>query len=204
MSDKTWYPGCATGRLLSAPQYLVCIQWLLPRPKLLLPSITSRFPDTRLLKIGSVLNDVRQTLWTLNCQCAHWIPIPKAPILLYNQPFFETPSCGKFEMDRMSSDWPWILICDKYPVHTEYLPPKPKFSSVLLYDQPFSRYKVVENWKCTEWPQIDIEHVTVKNTLYTPKSCPRSQILLCFAPLYNQRLLTKKGKKKKKKNSKFQ
>ncbi len=31
--------------------------------------------------------------------------------------------------------------------------PSPKFGSVLLYDQPFSRYKVTENrkfWKCTE------------------------------------------------------
>ena len=40
------------------------------------------------------------------------------------------------------------------------------FSSVLLYDQPFSRYKVDENRKCTEW-QNDLEHLTVKRTLET-------------------------------------
>ncbi len=46
----------------------------------------------------------------------------------------------------------------------------PKFSSILLYNQPFSRYKVVQNQqtlKCTEWPQNGIEHLTVISILYT-------------------------------------
>ena len=29
-----------------------------------------------------------------------------------------------------------------------------------------SRYKVVTNWKCTEWPQTDLEHLTGKSTLH--------------------------------------
>ncbi len=35
----------------------------------------------------------------------------------------------------------------KDPVYTEYLPPGPKFSFVLLYDQLFSGYKDVKNRK---------------------------------------------------------
>ncbi len=31
----------------------------------------------------------------------------------------------------------------KYPIHTKY-PPRSKFHSVSVYDQPFSRYKVVK------------------------------------------------------------
>ncbi len=41
-----------------------------------------------------------------------------------------------------------------------------KFCSVSLYDQPFSRYKAVENWenqKCTELPQNDLEHNNARN-----------------------------------------
>ncbi len=34
------------------------------------------------------------------------------------------------------------------------------------YDQPFLRYKAVENQKCTEWPQNDMKHLTLKSTLY--------------------------------------
>ena len=41
------------------------------------------------------------------------------------------------------------------------------------YDQPFLRYKVVKNWKCTEWSQIDLNHLTVKRTLYTLNTHPR-------------------------------
>ncbi len=41
--------------------------------------------------------------------------------------------------------------------------PSPKFQSVLLYHQPFLRYKPF--WeKCTEWPQNDLEHYKVKDT----------------------------------------
>ena len=44
--------------------------------------------------------------------------------------------------------------------------------SVLLYDQPFSRYKVLENRKCAEQPQTNFEHLRVKSTLYTLSAYP--------------------------------
>ena len=56
-------------------------------------------------------------------------------------------------------------------VLTEYLPLRPKFWSVLLYDQTFSRHKVVKNrinGKFTEWPQAYPEHLTALTfPLYT-------------------------------------
>ena len=58
----------------------------------------------------------------------------------------------------------WILI------------PEPKFHSDSLYDQPFSRYKIVENRKCTEWPQNNLKFLTVKSTLYTLNTHPKAQV----------------------------
>ena len=57
-------------------------------------------------------------------------------------------------------------------VYTEYASLWPKFNFVSLYDQPYSRYKIVENWKCTQWPQSGIKHLTVESTLYTPNTHP--------------------------------
>ncbi len=42
-------------------------------------------------------------------------------------------------------------------------------------------YKVSENRKCTEWPQTELEQLTVKNTLYTLLT-PEVQIFVRFAP----------------------
>ncbi len=55
------------------------------------------------------------------------------------------------------------------------------FQSVLLYDQPFSRYRFFENRKCTEWPQNDLTHLSVKSTLYTLNTHPEAQISIRFA-----------------------
>ncbi len=38
----------------------------------------------------------------------------------------------------------------------------PNVHPVLLYDQPFLRYKVAKNHKCTECPQTDLDHLMVK------------------------------------------
>ena len=46
-------------------------------------------------------------------------------------------------MHRIAS--PWTLNGKNYPVYTNYLPRKPWFWSVLLYDQPFSRYPTFYN-----------------------------------------------------------
>ncbi len=56
----------------------------------------------------------------------------------------------------------------------------PKFLSVLLYDQPFSRYRAVENRKCTEWPQSDLERLIVNNRPFTPNKYPQGQNLSLF------------------------
>ncbi len=75
---------------------------------------------------------------------------------------------GKSEMHRMTSKWPWTLISQKYPVYIKYLPQTSKFLFVSLCDQLFLRYKVVknrQNQKCTEWPETDLEHLAIKNTL---------------------------------------
>ncbi len=43
----------------------------------------------------------------------------------------------------------------KYSVYTKYLPLMPKFWSVSLYDERFSKTKVTKNQKCTEWPKLN-------------------------------------------------
>ncbi len=53
----------------------------------------------------------------------------------------------------------------------------PKFHPIFLYTQPFSRYKVVGIGKCTEWPQDDLEHLTVKSTLYKLSTFPEAHLL---------------------------
>ncbi len=52
-------------------------------------------------------------------------------------------------MYRLTSDWVWNLNSQKYLIYTKQLPLRPKFWFVLLYNRRFSRFKVVENWKCT-------------------------------------------------------
>ncbi len=49
------------------------------------------------------------------------------------------------------SDWPWTLNSQKHPIYqyTSKYPEAQIFVSVLLYNKLFSRYKVVENQKCT-------------------------------------------------------
>ena len=47
--------------------------------------------------------------------------------------------------------------------------PKAQILVCFTKHHPFSRYKVIENQKnhkCTEWPQNDFEHLTVKITMY--------------------------------------
>ena len=52
--------------------------------------------------------------------------------------------------------------CKKYPVYSKYLLPRPKFWSVSLYGYMFLRHKIIENPKCTDWAQTDLEYLTVK------------------------------------------
>ena len=75
----------------------------------------------------------------------------------------------------------WNIWLQVYPVYTEYSSPRPKFHSVSLYDRPFLRYNIIENRKCTQWPQNDLMNLTVKSTLYTLNAHPEAQISLRFA-----------------------
>ncbi len=78
---------------------------------------------------------------------------------------FQDTKLSISEMHQMPSEWPWILNSQKYPVYIKYLPPRFKFLSLSLYDQLFSRYKVVKNRKirkCTDWSQTDLEYLTIK------------------------------------------
>ncbi len=72
----------------------------------------------------------------------------------------------------MTPNWPWTLSNDKCSAGTKDL--RLNFWSILLYDHCFSRYKVARNRKCTEWPQTELEHLTVKRTLYTLNAYPWS------------------------------
>ncbi len=64
-------------------------------------------------------------------------------------------------------------LTDKsYPTHTEYSAPRSKFQSVLHYDQPFSRYKIIKNRNLTKWLRNDLKHLTVNSTLYTLNTHP--------------------------------
>ncbi len=66
----------------------------------------------------------------------------------------------------MTWQWPWTRNGQRHPVYAKYL----ACSLVCLLStiKRFSRYKVVENRKYTEWPQNDLEHfLTVKSTLYS-------------------------------------
>ena len=93
---------------------------------------------------------------------------------------------GKSEMHQMTPEWSWTLNSQKYPVYMKYLPPRAKYWSILLYGQPFSRYKVAENRKfrkCTEWPQTDFEILTVISTSYTLSNYPRGPNLDPFCSM---------------------
>ncbi len=93
----------------------------------------------------------QNTLYTLNTQ--PWGP-NFGPFRSTISRFRDTTCTNhqKLEMHRMTPNWTWTLNSQKYSIYTKYLPLRPKFSSVLLYDHPFPRYKVAENWRCTDDP----------------------------------------------------
>ncbi len=110
------------------------------------------------------LNDPKMTSNTTRSNvlyiCVTNIPVSNfKPIFLYNQPFSRYKVVDHFRDTKLSiiGNTPNNLrmtleTCQKYPVYIKYLPPRYKFLSVSLYDQLFSRYKVVENQqnqKCT-------------------------------------------------------
>ncbi len=81
----------------------------------------------------------------------------------------------------MTPNWTWTLKSQKYPVNIKYVSLRPKCWSILLYDQRFSRYRVAENQKCTEWPQIELDHLTDKSNLYALNTYPCGPNFVRFA-----------------------
>ena len=69
-------------------------------------------------------------------------------------------------------------------MYTEYSHPRPEFHTFLLYDQPFLRYRdtkiEIEKSKWTQWPQNDLNHLSVKSTRCTLNTCPRGPNFILF------------------------
>ncbi len=85
---------------------------------------------------------------------------------------FEIQGCPKSEKSEvhwMTSKWTWLLNSQKYFAQIEYLSPKNKFCSVLLYNKPFSRYRTFYNSPLT--PLLKDRQIK-KNTI-----CQRSKML---------------------------
>ena len=70
------------------------------------------------------------------------------------------------EVHWMTPEWPWALQSQWYTIYVLLVYPDPKFYSVLLHDEPFSRIMVVEKRKCIELPHND-KQLTAKSILYT-------------------------------------
>ncbi len=71
----------------------------------------------------------------------------------------------KVVRNRTCTEWPQNdleYLTDKSTLYTVgasmYLPHRPSFVPFRSTGNRFSRYKVGENWKCTEWPQTHLEY----------------------------------------------
>ncbi len=128
-----------------------------------------------LSKIGNALNDHKLNLNTGQSKvpCMDQILTTEAHIVVrfalrLTVSEIKHVQCHQIsEMHQMTSNCTWTVNSQKYSIYTAYLPPRPTFSSILLYDQPFPRYKVAKNRKCTECTQTELEHLIVKSILYT-------------------------------------
>ncbi len=52
---------------------------------------------------------------------------------------------GNAQHISLTSNWLWTLCCPQSTLYTKYLHHRPTFWSVLLYDQPFWRYRTFNN-----------------------------------------------------------
>ena len=96
----------------------------------------------------------------------------------------------KSEMHRITLKWPWTLnsentlyihILKTYPQGLNFV----RFCLGATVFEMQGCQKSEKNGKCTERPQNDIEHLTVKNTMYTLSTYPWCPILGPFL-LYDQ------------------
>ncbi len=87
-------------------------------------------------------------------------------------------------MHRRTPNWTLTLNSQKCSIHTKYLLLSPNFCSISLYDLPFSEIQHVhlgENWKCTEWPQMNLSTRQSKVLSIYLMLTPEAQILVRFA-----------------------
>ena len=78
----------------------------------------------------------------------------------------------------MAPKCPWTLQGHVWPIYMLLVYTSPKFHSISLYDQPFSRYRPFWD-KCSEWPQIDLDN-TRSNYPIPYTTVPEPQISLHF------------------------
>ena len=125
-----------------------------------------------------------------NRKCTKWPQSEREHLTVKSTPYtLNTYSCGpnfgpfalhlavtemhvqsgrKSEMHRMTPNWTWTPKSQKYCKYTKYLPWGPNFGPFRSTGSRFNIYKVGENRKCTEWPQTELEHLTLKNhSIYT-------------------------------------
>ncbi len=98
---------------------------------------------------------------------------------------------------RITPKWPWTLHGQRYPIYVLEIYRCLKFHPIFLCDQPFLRYKIVDNWKCTKLPQNGLEPLTVKSTLYPLNAIYRGpNFCLCHstASHFQDTMLLKIGK----------
>ncbi len=120
-----------------------------------------------------------ERLQTLNSQKHNLYTefLPRGPnftLFHYTTSRFRDKGCRNLEMPRMAPEWPFKHFTVKRVMNTLKIHPKTQISL-------FHSTTLVENRKCTEWPQNDLKHVTVKSFCIYWILTTEAQISLCFA-----------------------
>ncbi len=77
------------------------------------------------------------------------------------------------QVHQMTPKWLWTVQGHMCHIYMLLVSTSPKFHSVSLYDEPFSKYRPFWD-KCTEWPQNDLEHC-----IYYFSLCGQYTALMC-------------------------
>ena len=120
----------------------------------------------------------------------------------------------KSKCTEWPQNWTWILNSQKHFTLNTYpwglILVSFALRLAICEIQMYNMYKVGENRKCTEWPQTELEHLTVKSTLHTlntypwgPKFGPFHSKTNGFQDIAHFIIPTLKKKNKKKKNAKI-
>ncbi len=90
-------------------------------------------------------------------------------ILLYDHLFSRYKVFRKSEMHWITPNWTWYLTGKStlYTLNTSIWGPNLVRFALRLAIFAIQYVQGRQNWKCTEWPHTELEHLTVKVTLYT-------------------------------------